>query len=234
VRALILAAGRGTRLGGDPDRPKCLVEVGGHALLDRYLDALDELHVPVTVVVGHAAPAVRAHVATRAVTPSLVMNDRFLDGSVVSLAVGLASLDSSADVLLLDGDVAFTPSMLSSLHRSPSENALLVDVGTVFTDEQYMAGIATNRVVALRRGPADGHDTQGEWVGFAKLGANAAIALRKSVDAQIARGDSAGGYEDALARLLADFEFRCVPTEGAAWTEIDFPADLVRARALFQ
>ena len=244
MNALILAAGRGTRLGLDPDRPKCLAQVGGAALIDRYLDTLNELCVPVTIVVGHAAAAIRAHVAPRTTLPALVTNNRFAEGSVVSLAAGLAALCGDTrlvsgdvlirdDVLILDGDVAFTPTLLARLHAAPATDALLVDVGAVFTDEQYMAGLQGSRVVALRRGPADGHDAQGEWVGFAKLSASTASVLRDAVTRQLARGDSAGGYEDALAALLDEVHFACVPTDGASWAEIDFPADIVRARELF-
>lgn len=216
--------------------PKCLARVGGQPLIDRYLEALEFLSVPVTVVVGHAATRIEAHVSSRIRPPTLVTNARFLEGSVVSLATGLAAMgvDSvSGDMLLLDGDVAFAPALLSKLLQHPADNALLIDIGTVFTDEQYMAGINDQRVVALRRGPADGHEAQGEWVGFAKLSAITAAEFRAAVEAQIARGATSGGYEDSLAGLLARTVFAAVPTDGEPWVEIDFAADLERARTLF-
>ncbi|MBC8089957.1 MAG: phosphocholine cytidylyltransferase family protein [Phycisphaerae bacterium] len=236
MNALILAAGRGTRLGLDDGTPKCLVDVGGQPLIDRYLNALELLGVPVTVVVGHAAERIASHVNARALSPTLVPNARFSLGSVVSLATGLQALgvrSEGSDVLLLDGDVAFAPSLLSKLLHHQSPNALLVDVGTVFTDEQYMAGINHNRVVALRRGPVDGNETQGEWVGFAKLSASTVSEFRAAVEEQIASGATSGGYEDALAALLARIDFTAVPTDGEPWVEIDFAADLERARLLF-
>lgn len=245
MRALILAAGRGTRLGGS-DLPKCLTRIGEHTLLDRYLDLLDALNIPVTIVAGHGAGHIWHHVQTRSIKPRMVLNERYTEGSILSLATGLTDLtvdrvpvDSVSDIrdsselLLLDGDVAFTPSLMQSLVESASPNALLVDIGTVFTDEQYMAGINNDRVHALRRGPVDGHEQQGEWVGFAKLGAPAVVALHGAIDAQIARRDSRGGYEDALAGLLASHRFDVVPTDGRPWVEIDFPEDLARAVRLF-
>ena len=42
MKAIILSAGQGSRLGHlTDDRPKCLIEFGGRSLLDRQLDALD-------------------------------------------------------------------------------------------------------------------------------------------------------------------------------------------------
>lgn len=96
------------------------MEVGGRALLDLYLDGLDALGVPATIVVGHAAAAIRSHVATRTEPPTIVTNERYREGSIVSLLTGLATVDD--DLLLLDGDVAFTPSLLARLHAAPARD----------------------------------------------------------------------------------------------------------------
>ena len=237
MRAIILAAGRGTRLGLENNLPKCLTVVGGATLLDHYLDVLDRLHVPATIVVGHGAHSIREHVATRANAPMLITNPRYSEGSVVSLCTGLRAINvehTKDDILLMDGDVAFAPALLDRLLHHASSNALLVDIGTVFTDEQYMVGISGVRVLALRRGPVDGHDGQGEWVGFAKLSAATVTQFYLSIQQQLARGEAGGGYEDALAGLLLAHDFTAVPTEGLPWVEIDFPDDLARARALFE
>ncbi len=231
VQALILAAGRGTRLGLADGEPKCLVRVGRLPLLDAYLDALDRLNIPATVVVGHQASQIADHVAARRAAPTLVINPRFAEGSILSLATGLACV--SGDLLLLDGDVAFDPRLLDRLAAHDGD-ALLVDVGTRFTDEQYMTGIAAGCVAALRRGPADGFDEQGEWIGFAKLRAASAAALSAGIDRRIAVGATAGGYEDELAALCVESgNVAVLPTGGLPWVEIDFPADLERARSIF-
>lgn len=230
MKALILAAGRGTRLGGS-DAPKCLTMVSGQPLLDRYLDVLEKLGIPVNIVVGHGASFIRKHVERRKTPPTMIDNPRYAEGSIVSLAAGLGVVHD--DILLLDGDVAFTPALLENLVQNAAPNALLVDVGTEFTDEQYMAGINDTRVVALRRGAVPGHESQGEWVGFAKLSHSSVGALHDLITQQIARGETRGGYEDALATLLQSVTFTVVPTNGAPWVEIDFAADLERAHSLF-
>ena len=46
MKAVILAAGRGSRLGKyTDDKPKCLIEIGGETLLDRELRLLSELGI---------------------------------------------------------------------------------------------------------------------------------------------------------------------------------------------
>ena len=57
MKAVILAAGRGSRLGKyTDDKPKCLIEIGGETLLDRELRLLSELGIKaqdVFVVAGY-------------------------------------------------------------------------------------------------------------------------------------------------------------------------------------
>ncbi len=232
MNALILAAGRGTRLGLG-DGPKCLAPIGEQTILSRSLDALDALDVPAVVVVGHAAAQVTAHVAGRRRQPTLVMNERYRDGSILSLAAGLAPLDGAGDVLLMDGDVVFGKELLRRLIEAKAPDALLVDIGAEFSDEQFMAGLRGDQVVTLRRGPVPGHEAHGEWIGLTKLSGRAVTRFLSAINAQIARGETAGGYEDALAGMLVDITVTGVPTGGAHWVEVDFVADLSRARQLF-
>src|SRR3954452_23487062 len=52
MKAIILSAGQGSRLGHmTDDRPKCLIEFNGRSLLDRQLDALAANEVEEAVVV---------------------------------------------------------------------------------------------------------------------------------------------------------------------------------------
>ena len=73
IQLVVLAAGRGRRLGvlGD-DTPKWLLEVGGATIAERQLEAVRraERHAPglvgsVSVVVGHAAPAIKRFATTQ-------------------------------------------------------------------------------------------------------------------------------------------------------------------------
>ncbi len=52
MKAIILSAGQGSRLGAlTHDRPKCLIEFNGRSLLDRQLDVLAANGIEEAVVV---------------------------------------------------------------------------------------------------------------------------------------------------------------------------------------
>ncbi len=202
------------------------------ALLDRYIGSLDALGISATVVAGYRAETVKRRIDELAPknTATVVVYPDFHLGSIVSLSHGLAGVDEP--ILLMDGDVLFHPDLLRRLVAAPHANALLVDVGTEFTGEEYMAGVDSGRVRALRRAPTPGHEATGEWVGFARLDSSAVAALRRAITRQIAAGEISGGYEDSLASILGQVDVQCVDVGGLPWIEIDFPEDAARAETI--
>lgn len=77
ARAMVMAAGRGTRMRPlTDDRCKALVEVGGKALIDWTLDTLAAAGVQTAVVnVHHFADRLEAHLAARSGGPDIVISD---------------------------------------------------------------------------------------------------------------------------------------------------------------
>ena len=97
VGAVLLAAGKGARLGG---RPKCLLELGGVPLIRRQLIALSGAGVEeVVVVLGHHAEHIEPVVQAFPVT--LARNLAPQDGQVSSLRIGLAALTGKLDAVLV-------------------------------------------------------------------------------------------------------------------------------------
>ncbi len=99
VAALVLAAGRSARMGGDN---KLLAEVDGVPLVLRAVNAaLASRAASVTVVTGHEAERVKSALARRRL--DIVHNPEFAEGMSTSLRRGLAAVpaDTQAVVVLL-------------------------------------------------------------------------------------------------------------------------------------
>ena len=111
-RAIVLAAGLGTRMRGHNDKlPKPLVQVAGKALIDYALDRLAEAGVEQVVVnVHHMADALEAHLAKRK-RPRLVISDERQElmgtgGGVVKALPHLGDapfFSMNSDTLWIDG-----------------------------------------------------------------------------------------------------------------------------------
>jgi molybdenum cofactor cytidylyltransferase len=102
VAAIVLAAGRSTRMGA---ANKLLAEIDGVAIVRRVAEAaLASRARPVLVVTGHQAEAVRSALAGLDVT--FVANPDFAQGLSTSLKAGLRALPGEIDgALILLGDM---------------------------------------------------------------------------------------------------------------------------------
>ena len=103
ISAIVLAAGRSTRMG----RNKLILPLDGKPVLQRVLDALKHSKVDETVVVlGGGADEVRRSVDLEGT--KVVVNRRYSEGMSASIKAGLARMDRSADAaIIVLGDQPF-------------------------------------------------------------------------------------------------------------------------------
>ena len=237
MRAVILAAGRGRRLGAD--QPKCLHEVGGESMLVRMLGALRRAGVArASLVLGYRDEDVRAAVAAlpQGGLPevSFLQNERYERGSILSLYRVRQELFGQDDLLVMDADVVFPDALLTRLLGSSYESAFLLDRRATASGEEMMLvareDTQRRRVlrIARRVRPAPG-DVVGEGVGFLKLARAHQPALAAVLDDRVERGELDLDYEQALDRWLPEAEVGYEETAGLPWTEVDFAEDLERA-----
>lgn len=126
VAALVLAAGKSTRMG---DSNKLLLDLQGKPMIARTVAAIAaSAAVSITVVTGHNADAIKAALAGEPV--ELVHNPHFAEGMSTSLKAGLAALPADTDaVLICLGDMpAVTPNAIGKITTafSPTEGRAIV------------------------------------------------------------------------------------------------------------
>lgn len=224
MQAVLLAAGRGSRLGRlTDDRPKCLLEVGGAPLIDAVLACLGQVGVEdVVVVIGYQADRIRRHLAGRRV--ELVENPDFArTNNAVSLQRARGQL--RPPFLLADGDLWLSRRLATAL-VAPDRIALARPrPGMTGT----MASVADDRAVAL--GPTGSHKT----VNAASFSTTWwSDHLAPALDRLIAEGRTGAFYEAAIADALAAGAppLDVVLAGDRDWAEIDTPHDLAAAGRL--
>jgi choline kinase len=226
MQALILAAGRGSRLGGTSyAQPKCLLEIGRRRLIEHQLDALAEAGVgPVHMVLGYAADEIREIVGGRA---EYVINPRWdITNSLYSFWMAREVI--AGDVMVLNSDVLFGPEILCRLLDAPGD-AFAFDSASGRGREQMKVRIANGRLIEMSKDlVAD--ESCGENVGILKLTAATAARLAERAGALIEAGRTEDWLGTAVNAVAREGELLAVDVAGLPWVEIDFPVDLARAR----
>lgn len=126
LAALILAAGRSTRMGSN----KLLEVLSDRPLLRHVVDAaLASRADHVYVVTGHQEASVHAALSSCAVT--FVTNSNYAEGLATSLKAGIAALPSTCDaVIVLLGDMPLIDSeiidrLITAFESAPSASAIV-------------------------------------------------------------------------------------------------------------
>ena len=231
MKAIILAAGVGKRLWPvTQHHPKCLIQIGGRTLLDRYLRELAANGIAdATLVVGYKQEMIRAAAGTMAhgVAIRYLVNEDYQRGSISSL--WLAREELTTDVLIMDADVLFHREILRRLIRSSHQTALLLDETVKQQTEECMAIVRGGRIVALTKRMPERYDLAGEGVGFLRVGRSDGAALVRSLAGYIEQDRWNMEYEDGLLEFFAEVRVGYERIGGLPWTEIDFPEDVTRA-----
>ncbi|MBN2113319.1 MAG: bifunctional UDP-N-acetylglucosamine diphosphorylase/glucosamine-1-phosphate N-acetyltransferase GlmU [Acidimicrobiia bacterium] len=216
LRAIVLAAGRGTRM--KSERPKVLFEVAGRSLLAWVLDAVAEVGADeVIVVVGHGADEVRAALpeGVRAVTQQPQLGT----GHAVMAALAAVGEVGGDTILVVPGDTPLLrPETLRALveARADAPASLLTTempdptgYGRVVRRGSRVVGIVEQRDAT----PEQRVIREVAVSTYAFDGAALAAAL-----AALGTGNDQGEYylTDAVAALAADGEVRAVPVADPA------------------
>jgi len=236
-RALILAAGSGTRLMPlTADRPKVLVELGdGSCLLGGLLDACERAGLRDAVVVtGYLSDRVDDFVAKRngELSVTTVFNPEYATlGNAWSVYVAREALAGS-DFVKMDGDVILDPAILRGLLASPHASAIALDRRADIDEEAMKAVVGPDgQVSALGKWVAL-DEASGESIGVEKIAG--AAGLFEAIE-RVVRREGVGDayYEDVYHRMLAaGFELGAYDIGDLIWGEVDDQRDLERARAL--
>jgi len=222
--AVILAAGAGTRLRPLTDnRPKCLLEVGGRALLDHQLDALAANGVrDVLVVSGFCAEQIVSHCGARVRT--LYDPEYETTNNLHSLWTARREF-AGRDVLCLHADVLYHPAILRPCLEAAYDVTAVLD--RTLVEETMKARVQGEQVTEIGKNiPA--REQFGTFLGIMRFRPTASAALAGALEILAEDNTHRQSYFVACLPLLAaeGLLVGYTLTGGLPWVEIDTPEDL--------
>ncbi len=234
-RAIVLAAGKGTRLGSlTAEAPKPLLEVGGRPILVRIIDGLMRAGIErFLVVTGHLGELIEAELGNGAAAGIQIAYARQerLEGTARALALG-REFAGDERFFFGWGDILVRPEN----YRLAIRRARLADavIAVNEVDDPWAGGAVyvddAMRVTRLVEKPAKGRSTT-RWnnAGFGVLGPEIwplIAALEPSERGEYELPQAVGALIASGARVVAS------PVEGP-WFDIGTPEQLTAARQAF-
>ncbi len=234
MRALILAAGRGTRISRYLEgQPKCTVNVGSEAgdelpLIIYTVDMMKRCGITdIALCVGYNHKAIEEKLADKGV--KFYYNPFYDVTNSIASAWFAKSFFVEEDTLIMNGDVYMEESLLKSIIDEKLSPVLFSDESRKEEADyklKYENGILTKYGKELQ-----GTDITGEYIGIAKLGAgyinNFLCQLDKMIDAQ----KHGVWWENVLYELSANSNVFVRDVKSQFWAEVDYIEDYKRILA---
>ena len=233
---VILAAGMAKRLRPLTDeRPKCLLKVGEHTLLQRTVDAMLAAGIrELVVVTGYRANRIRDFLTETYSS----LNIHFIDNpdyahnnNIFSLWLTRPYVDGR-DFLLMDSDILCDPAILPEV-ISAEGSALALNRHELGEEEMKIVADAHGRIIEISK-TCSPSEAAGESVGIEKMTAHYSSALFRELEKMIVdEGLIDIFYERAFERLIPQgHTFRIVDTTSFFSIELDTPEDFENAQRL--
>lgn len=235
-QGLILAAGRGSRLGAHTEsRPKGLVELAGRPLIRWQCAALADAGVgPTTIVTGYR------HEQIEALGLPTLHNARWADTNMIGSL--LCALDKLEPPLIVSySDIVYEAETVRRLVEAEGDLVLTYDTAWLsqwqrrfddpLSDAETFRVDASGRILQIGGRAAGIAEIQGQFMGLYKLGA-AAIGWIRAMIATEPALEKTLDTTSLLSRLIAAGK----PVTGVAvqggWFEVDTERDLQAASML--
>lgn len=247
MRALVLAAGRGSRLAPlTDDRPKCLVELAGASLLGHQFATLHSQNITnIAVVVGHRGECVAALGLHTIFNP-----DYESSNMVYTLFCARDLMAGDTDLVIAYGDIVYEAQVLRALMDCGSPICVAVDrewrrywelrMADPLSDAETMKIDQRGMIVELGKKPRGYHEIQGQYIGLIKVRRDYVASLLRLYDGM----DHDGTYDGKSHKEMYMTSFiqhaidtgwpvRSVPISNG-WLEVDTYAELQLYRRMHQ
>ncbi len=235
MKAIILSAGQGSRLGHlTSDRPKCLIEFGGRTLLDRQFDTLEANGVhEVVVVTGFHDDLVEAAISRRSGGPGVttVYNPFFkVADNTGSLYMARAHL--TGDCLVWNGDTLVSNALMAKvLGNKQSGICVTIDRKDGYDEDDMKVVEAGGRLKQI--GKRIGAGVNAESIGLLAFRSGGAEQFASAIDGAIRTPEGTTiWYLRVIHQIAQASEVWTLDINGEEWGEVDFPADVQGAQAL--
>lgn len=176
MKAIILAAGQGTRLRPlTDDKPKCMVELLGKPLIEHQLDALNSKGIKdIYVATGYLEERIKFSQINKK-----FHNPRYSETNMVVSLFSALEIMEGDDLLITYGDIVYNASVIDSVLNNNSEIGVVVDkswrrywearMENPLDDAETLRVNERGEIIELGKKATDLDEIQGQYIGMIKI-----------------------------------------------------------------
>ena len=236
MKAIILSAGQGSRLGHlVDDKPKCLIEFNGRSLLDRQLDTLEACGVHEAVVVtGFHDELVNEAIARRSGGPKVrTIYNPFYKVADNTGSLFMAREELAGDCLVWNGDTLVSRALMERVvgNGRPGICVTIDRKESYDEDDMKVVTAEDGRLRAIGKRIAQG--VNAESIGLLAFRSGGAEQFRDAIERAMRTAEGTTiWYLRVIHHLAQTAEVWTLDIKGEEWGEVDFPADVDNALVL--
>lgn len=226
MQGLILAAGKGTRM-GNVEVPKCLLEINGVPIIKHQINSFKKNGInDIVVVTGYKSEMIHDLLNDQV---QYVHNSKFSEMNNI-YSVWLAIQKLQDDFICVYGDLMFDEEILKKCLEIKSEIGLMVETNT--RDETMKVKIENEKIVAVNK-KINYKIADGNFIGMAKFSKNILKILFNEIDYLITENID-GYYTLGIENLIKkNVEVGYQVTNGLSWMDIDEEREFEESQKIF-
>src|SRR4051795_5490169 len=232
MKAIILSAGQGSRLGHlVDDRPKCLIDFNGRTLLDRQLDTLAANGVDEAVVVtGFHDELIEQAIAARSGGPAVrTIFNPFYKVADNTGSRYMARHELGGDCLVWNGDTLVSNALMNRVVANDRSGiCVTIDRKDGYDEDDMKVVEEGGRLKAIGKRISEG--VNAESIGLLAFRAGGAEQFREQIERAMRTPEGTTiWYLRVINQIAQDADVFTLDIQGEEWGEVDFPEDVENA-----
>lgn len=234
MKAIVLAAGQGTRLRPLTNaRPKCMVEFKGKPIINYIIEAMHHVGISdIHIITGYKSEVLKTHLANE---EGIIfhLNSEY-DATNMLYSLWCANEEFDDDIIISYSDIIYSSDILQKLVDCQAEIAITVDrdwrklwelrMDNPLSDAESLILDENENVIEIGKKTSSYTDIQGQYMGLIKISKNAWKNIKKIYQSI---PNPCSMYMTDFLQLIVNngIGVRAVPVHGG-WLEIDSVEDL--------
>ena len=228
MKAILLAAGRGTRIARNVEMvPKSTLPIDGEPLIRRSVALLQKAGMQCIVCTGYTEEKVKE--ALEGMEKITYCYNPFFDVTNSLASLWFAREEMDDDLIIMNADVFFTEKILTALLKDKRSPVMAIDRSRVQEGDYFFKTAWNGRIEKYGKGlPIELRSC--EYVGMAKVEKSFLPLFKKRMEEMIRSQQHSAWWENVLYSFTDQKEqdIYTVDVDGKFWAEIDYFDDYER------